>query len=113
MLKRLGYFPDLAQNGLEALKTIESKHYDIIIMDIMMPEMDGLETTMAICDSMALGEQPYIIAITACVLTNSMKLCINAGMDDYLSKPFSMEELQIAINKFQARHKQWSIPRYA
>lgn len=112
MLKRLGYFPDLAHNGLEAIKTIERQHYDIIIMDIMMPEMDGLETTIAIRASRSLGEQPYIIAITSCALTYSMNLCINAGMDDYLSKPFSIEELQIAMNKFQAMHKQRIISSY-
>lgn len=103
MLKSLGYFPDLAENGLEALRTIENQHYDIVIMDIMMPEMDGLKATMAIRACWPPGEQPYIIAITACALIYDMKLCIGVGMDDYLSKPVSMDELKIAISKFQAK----------
>jgi DNA-binding response OmpR family regulator len=103
MLRRLGYFPDLAENGLEATKTIENQHYDIVIMDIMMPEMDCLKATMAIRARWPPGEQPYIIAITACSQIYNMKLYINAGVDDYLTKPFSMDELQIAIGKYQAK----------
>ncbi len=103
MLRRLGYSPDLAKNGLEALRTLENQHYDLIIMDIMMPETDGLKATMAIRARWPPAEQPYIIAITACALIYDMKLCIDAGMDDHLSKPITMGELQSAIGKFQAK----------
>ncbi len=101
MLRHLGYFPELAENGLEALKTLENHHYDIVIMDIMMPEMDGLKATLAIRDRWPPAEQPYIIALTACAIIYDMKLCFNVGMDDHLSKPVSMDELQTAISKFQ------------
>ncbi len=101
MLKRLGHIPDTVENGLEALETMERQHYDVVIMDIMMPKMDGLTAAMAIRNFWPISDQPYIIAITACAQLYSKKSCINVGMDDYLNKPFSIEELQTAICKSQ------------
>ncbi len=99
ILKRLGYFPDTAENGLQALKVMESQRYDLILMDMMMPELDGIKTTIAIRACWPPDEQPYIIAITASALLHDMKSCIKAGMNDYLNKPFSLEELQVALIK--------------
>lgn len=101
MLKRLSYHADVATNGLEALHALEQRHYDILLMDIHMPEMDGLEATKIIRARWPPAEQPYIIAITAYALLYSVDMCIRAGMDDYLCKPFSMDELRIAIEGYR------------
>ena len=100
MLKRLGYHADMAANGLEALQALEQRRYDILLMDIHMPKMDGLEATKAIRARWPPAEQPYIIAITAYALLYSVEMCIRAGMDDYLCKPFSLDELRIAIDGY-------------
>jgi CheY-like chemotaxis protein len=110
MLDRLGYFSDLVETGVEALIIMENQHYDVILMDIVMPEMDGLKTTMAIRARWPPFEQPYIIAITTVAL--SMRLSINKEIDDYLCKPFAMDELRIAINKFRAINEQRSSLHY-
>jgi CheY-like chemotaxis protein len=101
MLKRLGHHADVVTNGLEALRALEVQHYDILLMDIHMPKMDGLESTKAIRARWPPAEQPYIIAITAYALLYSVDMCIRAGMDDYLCKPFSMDELRIAIDGYR------------
>ena len=112
MLERLGYVPDLITNGLEVIETVENQHYDIILVDIMMPDVDSIEMTKAIRGSWPPDEQPYIIAITSLDLIYSIKFCINAGIDDCLCKPFSREELQIAICKSRAVHEQNSYSEY-
>ena len=106
MLERLGYVPDLITNGLEVIETVENQHYDIILVDIMMPDIDSIELTKAIRGNWPPDEQPYIIAITSLDLIYSIKFCINAGIDDCLCKPFSREELKIAICKSRAVHEQ-------
>jgi CheY-like chemotaxis protein len=98
MLKRLGYRADLAVNGLEALHALENQRYEVVLMDIQMPEMDGLEATRAIRAGWPPAEQPYIIAITAYALLYSVDMCLQAGMNDYIVKPLNMEELKTAIN---------------
>ncbi len=99
MLKRLGYHADLATNGEEAVHAIERQPYHVVLMDIHMPKMDGLEATRIIRKRKTLAEQPCIIALTAHCLEYSREMCIQAGMDDYLSKPATLEGLQTAINK--------------
>jgi CheY-like chemotaxis protein len=99
MLSRLGYHPDVASNGLEALQSLESKHYDVILMDIQMPEMDGLEATKAIRARGPSGGRPYIIAVTAYAHEFSRETCLRAGMDDYLSKPVRLNDISNAISK--------------
>ncbi|RQW80869.1 MAG: response regulator [Methanothrix sp.] len=94
MLKRLGYKADVAANGLEVLQALERQPYDVILMDIQMPEMDGLEATRIIRDK---GLGVRIIAMTAHALEGDRELCLNAGMDEYLSKPVRIEELQSAL----------------
>jgi CheY-like chemotaxis protein len=98
MLKKLGYDADLAVNGKEAIQALESRPYQIVFMDIQMPEMDGLEATRIIRQRCQLAEQPHIVALTAFGLEYSKEMCLSAGMDDYLSKPVRVEELRAAID---------------
>ncbi|HSH03976.1 MAG TPA: response regulator [Anaerolineae bacterium] len=96
-LKRLGYRADVAANGLEVLAHLERQVYDVILMDIQMPEMGGLETTRRIREEVAAGAQPYIIAITANVTVEEREAGMAAGMNQYISKPFRVEELTMAL----------------
>ncbi len=96
MLKRLGYSADVAANGLEVLDALVRQHYDVILMDVQMPEMDGLETARRI-RGMRLKSPPKILAMTAYALEGDRKKCLDAGMDGYISKPVQIEELQLAL----------------
>jgi signal transduction histidine kinase/DNA-binding response OmpR family regulator len=98
MLNKLGYQPDLATNGKEALEKVGHEHYDIILMDVQMPEMDGLEATRMI--RTCLEVQPVIIALTANVMLGDRDDCMQAGMDDYLSKPIELNELLDQLEKW-------------
>jgi len=97
MLKRLGHDADLAVNGKEAIQALESQPYQIVFMDIQMPEMDGLEATRIIRERRLSTEQPHIVALTAYNLEYGREMCLSAGMDDYISKPLIMENLRAAI----------------
>jgi CheY-like chemotaxis protein len=97
MLKRLGYIADVAANGLEVLEALERQHYDIILMDVQMPEMDGLETARHIRE-MKLKNPPKILAMTAYALEGDREKCLDSGMDGYISKPVLMEELKLALD---------------
>jgi CheY-like chemotaxis protein len=97
MLKRLGHDADLAVNGREAIHALESQPYQIVFMDIQMPEMDGLETTRIIRERWLPTERPHIVALTAFTLEYGREMCLSAGMDDYISKPLIMEDLRAAI----------------
>ncbi|HSH01369.1 MAG TPA: response regulator [Anaerolineae bacterium] len=97
MLRRLGYTIDIAANGQEALTALQQKSYDLILMDIHMPEMDGLEATHHIRNNLSPQEQPYIITITANATIEDRQRCLDAGMDDYISKPFKPHELTAAL----------------
>jgi CheY-like chemotaxis protein len=99
MLKHLGYPVDIAANGLEALQALEHKFYNIILMDIQMPEMDGLEATKIIRQRLSVEEQPRIIAVTAHALDYSREMCIDAGMDDYIAKPVQKDELAKVLSR--------------
>jgi len=97
ILNKLGYDPHLVQNGIEALSMTQLTSYDLILMDIQMPEMDGLEATQKIRQSPI--KQPAIVAMTANVMQDDREKCVRAGMNDYLSKPLSVEALlQVLIN---------------
>ena len=104
MLKRLGYKADVAFNGLDALQALEKKTYDVILMDIQMPEMDGLEATRCIRDRKKPAKQPCIIAMTAYALDGDREDCLRAGMDDYISKPINMDVLRKAIERCSEAH---------
>lgn len=100
MLDRLGYRADVAVNGVEAVKALREQKYDIILMDIQMPEMDGLEATRKIRADLAASDQPYIIAMTAAVMQVDRQKCLEAGMDDFLAKPARLEELAQALKSY-------------
>ena len=99
MLKRLGYNADIAANGCQVLDALQSRTYDVVLMDVQMPEMDGLETTRHIRSTP--GRQPYIIAMTAHAMKGDREECIEVGMNDYVSKPVRIEELQAAIGRIR------------
>jgi CheY-like chemotaxis protein len=101
MLKKIGFEADLAANGQEAISALERQPYDIILMDIQMPEMDGIEAAKKIRERWPNG--PKIIAITAYALEGDREKCIEAGMDDYISKPIQIQELQNKIAAFMPK----------
>jgi PAS domain S-box-containing protein len=94
LLQQLGYSADLAHNGKEAVAMTKKNGYDIIFMDIHMPEMDGLEATRTIVASTDFSARPKIIAMTADAMSGDREKCFDAGMDDYLSKPVRLDGLQ-------------------
>ncbi|MBE9222397.1 response regulator [Cyanobacterium stanieri LEGE 03274] len=93
LLKKLGYSPAIATNGLKVVEAFEENSYDIVLMDMQMPEMDGLSATQWIRKNIQNSQQPYIIAMTANATKNDEKRCFEAGMDDYISKPFDFQVL--------------------
>jgi CheY-like chemotaxis protein len=106
LLSKMGYRADVAANGLEAVQALERQPYDVILMDVQMPEMDGLEATRQICGRFATSERqgrlrPRIIAMTADAMQGDRELCLDAGMDDYVSKPVRVQELVAALNRCQ------------
>jgi signal transduction histidine kinase/ligand-binding sensor domain-containing protein/ActR/RegA family two-component response regulator len=103
LLQRLGYRPDVVGNGLEGLKAVETTGYDIVIMDVQMPEMDGLEATRAIRERIPPERQPRIIGMTANAFESAKQECFTAGMDDYVSKPFTLEDLAAALQRSAAK----------
>ena len=93
MLQKLGLNADLATDGAEALERVRESNYDLILMDMQMPRMDGLTATRAI-RAMSELRQPRIVALTANAMESDRDACLAAGMDDFLSKPFKAAELQ-------------------
>ncbi|VXD13042.1 Multi-sensor Hybrid Histidine Kinase [Planktothrix serta PCC 8927] len=109
MLQRLGYRADIAGNGLEVLEALNRQYYDVILMDVQMPLMDGLETTRRIVTEYAEGREnrphkPWIIAMTANAMQGDREMCLAAGMDDYITKPVRREELAKALSQCQPLH---------
>jgi len=105
MLKRLGYRADVAANGIEVCQALERQAYDLVLMDVRMPEMDGLEATKIIRQRWP-DNRPKIVAITAYALEGDRKKCLEAGMDDYISKPLKVEELARVLEKYCIRESQ-------
>jgi CheY-like chemotaxis protein len=97
MLERLGYKADAVLNGREAIQAIEHQQYDLVLMDIVMPKMSGIDATKEIRRRFPASRQPKIIALTAYVIPNSREICLESGMDDYLGKPVQMNELKSMI----------------
>lgn len=95
-LKKMGYMPDTVGNGVLALEAVAKEHYDLILMDIQMPEMNGLEATQKI-RALDLPYRPQIVAMTAAALPKNREECLNAGMDDYLVKPLMTAQLEQAV----------------
>ncbi|MEM6799932.1 MAG: response regulator [Bacteroidota bacterium] len=100
MLSKLGYRPDVAGNGLEAVQSVKRQKYDLVLMDVQMPEMDGLTASRTIRALKGEIEQPHIIALTANALQGDKEKCLEAGMNDYLSKPLKVEKLIQALKNF-------------
>ncbi len=96
ILEQMGYRADVASNGLEAVESIERQIYDVILMDVQMPEMDGLDATRSI-RKLTESTQPHIIAMTANAMEGDREMCLDAGMDDYISKPIRVHELVAAL----------------
>ena len=105
LLEQMGYRADLAANGLEAIKSVERQHYDVILMDVQMPEMDGLEASRQICARWPREKRPQIIAMTANAMQGDREMCLGAGMDDYISKPIRINELAAALERAAANLK--------
>ena len=100
LLSQMGYRADVAANGLEAIQAVERQPYDVILMDVQMPEMDGLEATRRdLCALAGRRQRPRIIAMTANAMQGDREMCLEAGMDDYLSKPIRVEELVAALSR--------------
>jgi PAS domain S-box-containing protein len=101
LLQRMGYRADVAGNGLEVLEALRRQSYDIVLMDVQMPEMDGLTATRHLVAARPQGNRPWIIAMTANAMQGDRELCLEAGMDDYISKPIRVEELVRVLSRFQ------------
>lgn len=99
MLQTLGYSADIAENGVQVLEALRQRPYDVVFMDIQMPEMDGLEATRRICQEWSLKDRPRIIALTANALDRDREMCFAAGMDDYMSKPIRLPMLANALQQ--------------
>ena len=99
ILKYLGYRADVVSNGQEVLQVLDRQPYDVVLMDVQMPEMDGLTAAREICARYPAHERPYIIAVTANAMQGDRERCLEAGMSDYVSKPIRKEELINALSK--------------
>lgn len=103
MLKRLGYRADVASNGREALEALHRQPYDVVFMDVQMPEMDGLEATRHLRRDWPSEAQPRVVAMTAHVMRGDRESCLAAGMDDYVAKPVRLEAMVEALKRCQPR----------
>jgi signal transduction histidine kinase/CheY-like chemotaxis protein len=103
VMKKLGYVADMAVNGVKALEALNKKQYDIVLMDVQMPEMDGIEATQQIRQQ--LHYQPVIAAVTANAMQDDKEACLKAGMDDYISKPIQLEKLMLLLEKWGKKIK--------
>ncbi|MEO7310432.1 MAG: response regulator, partial [Chitinophagaceae bacterium] len=98
ILSKLGYKAEIANHGKEVLEMVSTRQYDLILMDVQMPQMDGLEATRMI--RLCLEAQPIIIAMTANVMQGDRQDCMQAGMNDYISKPVELNELVAMLEKW-------------
>ena len=103
LLMDMGHYVEVVNNGYDAITAAVEGNFDVILMDIQMPEMDGLQATRAIRQHLEGLEQPYIIAFTARAMSSDRDKCIKAGMNDYLSKPFTSTSLREVLIRSQAR----------
>ncbi|MGH7945207.1 MAG: response regulator, partial [Opitutaceae bacterium] len=101
MLARLGYRADLVSNGHEVVAAVQKQAYDVILMDVSMPELDGLEATRQIRALPGQG-RPWIVALTANAMQGDREHCLSAGMDDYIRKPIKLSELSAALRHARA-----------
>jgi signal transduction histidine kinase/DNA-binding response OmpR family regulator/sensor domain CHASE-containing protein len=97
ILDKMGYRCEMTANGKEVLVALERRQFDVLLLDVQMPEMDGLQTAREICNRYAAGDRPRIIALTADASTEDREICIASGMDDYMSKPVRNDKLVEAL----------------
>ncbi len=102
LLSQMGYRADVACNGIEAIECVERQTYDVVLMDVQMPEMDGLEASRQITARWSVQQRPRIVAMTANAMQGDRELCLAAGMDDYVSKPIRVEALVEALRACEA-----------
>jgi PAS domain S-box-containing protein len=100
-LERLGYRADAVSDGVEVLTSLHRQVYDVVLMDVQMPILDGLEATVRLRRELPASRQPFVIAMTANAMQGDRERCLAAGMDAYLSKPFKVEELVAALQSSQ------------
>jgi CheY-like chemotaxis protein len=103
LLQQMGYRADIAGNGVEAIECIERQPYDVVLMDVQMPEMDGLEASRRITARWKPGERPRIVAMTANAMQGDREECLAAGMDDYVTKPIRVDALVQALQGASGR----------
>ncbi len=103
LLQNMGYRADLASNGIEAIESVQRQTYDVVLMDVQMPEMDGLEASRRITAKWSVGERPHIVAMTANAMQGDREMCLAAGMDDYVTKPIRVNELMEALLRVPVR----------
>jgi signal transduction histidine kinase/ActR/RegA family two-component response regulator len=103
LLQQMGYRADVAANGIEAIEALQRQPYDVVLMDVQMPEMDGLEATRRILQRWGATERPRILAMTANAMQGDREECLAAGMDDYITKPIRVAALQQALLECRSR----------
>ena len=103
ILQQMGYRADVASNGIEAIECVVRQPYDVVLMDVQMPEMDGLEASRRIVARWPNGERPRIIAMTANAMQGDREECLAAGMDDYVTKPIRVDALVAALDNVPSR----------
>ena len=107
ILEKLGYRADVVSNGIEAVNSVQTVPYDCVLMDVEMPEMDGITATKRILSqTQNLAKTPYIIALTAYALSEDRNRCLQAGMQDFITKPIRVEELERALDRIMALREQ-------
>jgi signal transduction histidine kinase/CheY-like chemotaxis protein len=103
LLEQMGYRADLASNGIEAIESIDRQVYDVVLMDVQMPELDGLEASRRIVARWSTDKRPRIVAMTANAMQGDREMCLAAGMDDYITKPIRVDELVAALDAVPTR----------
>ncbi|MBW7881452.1 MAG: response regulator [Caldilineaceae bacterium] len=107
ILERFGYDADVVANGDEAVEALKRQHYDLVLMDVHMPELDGIEATRIIRGHLPANSQPLIFAMTAAALTDDRQACLDAGMDGYITKPVKVEQLAEVLRRVQTVPAVW------
>ncbi len=104
MLEKMGYHADLAVSGMEVIEAMQRRDYDVVLMDVQMPDMDGLDATRRLRAMLPDHRQPYVIAVTANAMSGDREECLSAGMDDYISKPVRRADLDAALARVGPTH---------